>query len=99
MSSLREQESWDTLTIDVDPDSEFNWTDETLQKVYTKFSEVVEQHAGAPLDEYTLRLVGSEVQHYIRSLLLDGEISYNLNSRVLNYSMGRPRVDWDESSE
>ena len=67
--------------------------------MYNKFSEVVEQHAGAPLDEYTLRLVGSEVQHFIRSLLLDGEISYNLNSRVLNYSMGRPRVEWDESSD
>ena len=99
MHFLCDQESWDTLTIDVDPDSEFNWTDEALQKVYNKFSEVVEQHAGAPLDEYTLRLVGSEVQHFIRSLLLDGEISYNLNSRVLNYSMGRPRVDWDESSD
>jgi NAD(P)H-quinone oxidoreductase subunit M len=28
----------------------------------------------------------------VRSLLQAGEISYNLNSRVLNYSMGLPQV-------
>jgi hypothetical protein len=30
----------------------------------------------------------------VRSLLQSGQISYNLNSRVLNYSMGLPHVGW-----
>lgn len=47
---------------------------------------------GAPLTEYTLRLIGSDVEHYIRKLLYDGEIQYNMNARVLNFSMGKPRV-------
>ena len=48
---------------------------------------------GAPLTEYTLRLIGSDVEHYIRKLLLAGEIQYNLNCRVLNFSMGQPRYE------
>jgi hypothetical protein len=45
------------------------------------------------MNEYTLRLIGSEVEHYIRKLLVAGEIKYNLNCRVLNFSMGKPRVE------
>lgn len=47
---------------------------------------------GAPLTEYTLRLIGSDIEHYIRKLLYDGEIKYNMNARVLNFSMGKPRI-------
>ena len=45
------------------------------------------------MTEYTLRLIGSDVEHYIRKLLLAGEIQYNLNCRVLNFSMGQPRYE------
>ncbi|XP_062019020.1 NAD(P)H-quinone oxidoreductase subunit M, chloroplastic isoform X1 [Rosa rugosa] len=47
---------------------------------------------GADLTEYTLRLIGSDIEHYIRKLLYDGEIKYNMDARVLNFSMGKPRV-------
>lgn len=53
------------------------------------------QWQGAPLSEYTLRLVGSDIEHYIRKLLYDGEIKYNMNARVLNFSMGKPRVKFN----
>ncbi|XGV98937.1 MAG: NAD(P)H-quinone oxidoreductase subunit M [Leptolyngbya sp. BL-A-14] len=80
------------LTLDVDPDNEFNWNEESMQKVYRKFDELVESYAGADLTDYNLRRIGSDLEHFVRSLLQKGEISYNLNSRVLNYSMGLPRV-------
>jgi NAD(P)H-quinone oxidoreductase subunit M len=35
------------------------------------------------------------LEHYERSLLQKGEISYNLSSRVTNYSMGLPQVAAD----
>ncbi|KAI9087110.1 hypothetical protein K1719_030945 [Acacia pycnantha] len=35
---------------------------------------------------------GSDIEHYIRKLLYDGEIKYNMNSKVLNFSMGKPRI-------
>lgn len=47
---------------------------------------------GAPLTEYTLRLIGSDIEHYIRKMLYDGVIKYNMNARVLNFSMGKPRI-------
>lgn len=80
------------LTLDVDPDNEFNWNEEALQKVYRQFDELVESYSGEDLTEYNLRRIGSELEHFVRSLLQKGEISYNLNSRVLNYSMGLPQV-------
>ncbi|MCL7027653.1 hypothetical protein MKW94_024369 [Papaver nudicaule] len=54
---------------------------------------------GAPLTEYTLRLIGSDVEHYIRKLLYDGEITYNMNARQLNFSMGKPRVIFNANDE
>lgn len=80
------------LTLDIDPDNEFNWTEEAIQKIYRKFDELVEAYNGADLTEYNLRRIGSDLEHLVRSLLQKGEISYNLNSRVLNYSMGLPQV-------
>lgn len=44
------------------------------------------------MTEYTLRLIGSDIEHYIRKLLYDGEIKYNMDARVLNFSMGKPRI-------
>jgi NAD(P)H-quinone oxidoreductase subunit M len=81
------------LTLDIDPDNEFNWSEEALQKVYRKFDEFVEQSNGEDLSEYNLRRIGSDLEHYIRSLLMQGEINYNLGARVRNYSMGLPRME------
>lgn len=85
-------ESQNVLTMDVDPDNELNWNEDALQKVYHKFDELVESYSGADLTEYNLRRIGSDLEHFMRLLLQSGEISYNLDSRVLNYSMGLPQV-------
>ncbi|KAK3243358.1 hypothetical protein CYMTET_44429 [Cymbomonas tetramitiformis] len=87
-----DQSQLDKLTIDVDPDNEFIWSEEPLQKVFKKFDELVVQHKGSPLNDYTLRLIGSDLEHFMRQLLQEGDIMYNLEHRALNYSMGRPRL-------
>lgn len=85
------------LTLDVDPDNEFNWDEVALQRVYRKFDDLVESYSGEDLTDYNLRRIGSDLEHLIRDLLAKGEISYNLNARVLNYSMGLPRVESPEA--
>ncbi len=86
-------ESDSVLTLDVDPDNEFNWDEDSLQKIYHKFDELVEFYNGEDLTEYNLRRIGSDLEHFLRSLLQKGEISYNLDTRAVNYSMGLPRVE------
>ena len=83
------------ITLDVEPDNESNWNETALQKVYQMFDQLVESYNGEDLTEYNLRRIGSELEHLVRSLLQKGEVSYNLNSRVLNYSMGLPQVKVD----
>ena len=39
------------LTIDLDPDNEFIWNQESLKKVNNKFTELVEERAGKSLDD------------------------------------------------
>lgn len=90
-------ESDNVLTLDIDPDNEFNWDEVALQQVYRKFDELVESYSGEDLTEYNLRRIGSDLEHFIRSLLQKGEIGYNLNSRVQNYSMGLPKLDSPEN--
>ena len=85
------------LTLDIDPDNEFSWPEDSLQKVYRQFDDLVESYSGEDLIEYNLRRIGSDLEHFIRSLLLKGEISYNLDSRVVNYSMGLPRLESPET--
>ncbi|GJP48948.1 hypothetical protein CLOM_g8218 [Closterium sp. NIES-68] len=87
-----DQTQADKLSLLLDPDNEFLWSEETEKKVYDKFTELVEGYAGAEMSEYTLRLIGSDLEHFIRNMLLAGEISYNLDCRVLNFSMGKPRM-------
>ncbi|KAJ6730532.1 putative proteinD(P)H-QUINONE OXIDOREDUCTASE SUBUNIT M CHLOROPLASTIC [Salix viminalis] len=87
-----DQTQTDKLTLILDPTDEFVWTEESCHKVYSYFQELVDHYEGAPLTEYTLRLIGSDIEHYIRKLLYDGEIKYNMNARVLNFSMGKPRI-------
>ncbi|HEY9891223.1 MAG TPA: NAD(P)H-quinone oxidoreductase subunit M [Candidatus Sericytochromatia bacterium] len=85
-------ESENVLTLDIDPDNEFNWNEDALQKMYHKFDDLVEAYSGSDLTEYNLRRIGSDLEHFMRSLLQSSQISYNLESRVLNYSMGLPQV-------
>lgn len=80
------------LTLDVDPDNEFNWNEDALQKVYRKFDELVESYSGSELVDYNLRRIGSDLEHFMRSLLQSGQISYNPTGRVINYSMGLSQV-------
>ncbi|MEB3353634.1 MAG: NAD(P)H-quinone oxidoreductase subunit M [Cyanobacteriota bacterium] len=82
----------DQLTLDLDPDNEFLWDQPVVERVQQRFRELVGAHAGADLNEYNLRRIGSELEGLIRQLLQAGELRYNPDSRVLNYSMGLPRT-------
>ena len=82
----------DHLTLDLDPDNEFLWNEQVLKKVQDRFRELVDEQAGKELSDYTLRKIGSEIEGTIRKLLQSGELSYNPDCRVLNYSMGLPRT-------
>ncbi|KAF5749070.1 NAD(P)H-quinone oxidoreductase subunit M chloroplastic [Tripterygium wilfordii] len=94
-----DQTQMDKLTIILDPSDEFVWTGETCNMVYSYFQELVDHYAGAPLTEYTLRLIGSDIEHYIRKLLYDGVIKYNMDARVLNFSMGKPRIQFNNNND
>ena len=80
------------LTLDLDPDNEFIWNKDSLNKINHKFSELVEERAGKNLDDYELRKIGSEVEGLIKYLLQNGLLSYNPECRVMNYSMGLPKT-------
>jgi NAD(P)H-quinone oxidoreductase subunit M len=79
------------LTLDLDPDNEFLWDETVIGKVQGSFRDLVQAHAGQDLTDYTLRSIGSELEGVIRQLLQAGELRYNPDCRVLNYSMGLPR--------
>ncbi len=81
------------LTLDLDPDNEFIWSEESLKKVNNKFSELVEERAEKSLDDYELRKIGSEIEVLIKYLLQIGLLSYNPECRVMNYSMGLPKTN------
>lgn len=80
------------LTLDLDPDNEFLWSDSTVETVQNRFRELVKSHDGQPLNDYNLRRIGTELEGCIRELLQGGKLSYNPECRVLNYSMGLPRT-------
>jgi NAD(P)H-quinone oxidoreductase subunit M len=79
------------LTLDLDPDNEFLWEASTVAQVQARFRELVDAHAGHDLTDYTLRRIGSELEGVIRQLLQAGDLRYNPECRVINYSMGQPR--------
>ena len=81
------------LTLDLDPDNEFIWNEESLKKVNRKFTELVEERVGKNLDDYELRKIGSEIEGLIKYLLQNGLLSYNPECRVMNYSMGLPKTN------
>ena len=80
------------LTLDIDPDNEFLWEEKSIRKVQDYFRELVDSQEENELSDYSLRKIGSLLEDFIRKLLKDGELSYNPDSRVMNYSMGLPRT-------
>ena len=82
----------DDLTMDLDPDNEFLWSESAVSKVQSRFKELVEQSAGGELSDYTLRRIGTDLEGFIRQLLQAGELRYNPDGRVQNFSMGLPRT-------
>ena len=80
------------LTLDLDPDNEFIWTKDSLAKINDKFNELINERAGMDLDDYELRKIGSEIEVLIKFLLQNGQLSYNPDCRVMNYSMGLPKT-------
>ena len=80
------------LTLDIDPDNEFLWDDQSIRKVQDYFRELVDSQDENELSDYNLRKIGSLLEDFIRKLLKDGDLSYNPDSRVMNYSMGLPRT-------
>ena len=81
------------LTLDLDPDNEFIWNDSSLNKINQKFNELIKERAGMDLDDYELRKIGSEIEGLIKLLLQSGQLSYNPDCRVMNYSMGLPKTN------
>ena len=80
------------LTLDLDPDNEFIWNENSLGKINEKFNQLISERAGKDLDDYELRKIGSEIEGLIKFLLQYGQLSYNPDCRVMNYSMGLPRT-------
>ena len=79
------------LTLDLDPDNEFIWNKDSLDKIKEKFNELINERVRRDLDDYELRKIGSEIEGLIKLLLQNGQISYNPECRVMNYSMGLPK--------
>lgn len=87
------------LTLDLDPDNELTWSDSAIKKVYQKFEALVDSYQGADLTDYNLRRIGSDLEHLIRAMLQNGEVTYNLSHRALNFSMGLPQIVSTEAVE
>ena len=81
------------LTLDLDPDNEFIWKEDCLKNINKKFNELIKERAGKNLDDYELRKIGSEIEGLIKFLLQNGQLSYNPECRVMNYSMGLPKTN------
>ena len=81
------------LTLDLDPDNEFIWNEDSLNKINYKFNELIKERAGMNLDDYELRKIGSDIEGLIKILLQNGQLSYNPDCRVMNYSMGLPKTN------
>ena len=81
------------ITLDLDPDNEFIWNKEALNKVNERFNSLIKERSGKNLDDYELRRIGSDIEGLIKLLLQKGELSYNPECRVMNYSMGLPKTN------
>ena len=79
------------LTLDLDPDNEFIWNEDSLKKINEKFNELIKDRTGRDLDDYELRKVGSEIEGLIKFLLQNGQLSYNPDCSCLLYTSPSPR--------
>ena len=59
------------LTLDIDPDNEFLWEDQSIRKVQDYFRELVDAQDNNELSDYSLRKIGSLLEDFIRKLLKD----------------------------
>jgi NAD(P)H-quinone oxidoreductase subunit M len=75
------------------PDNEFIWNEDSLNKINEKFNHLIKERSGKDLDDYELRKIGSEIEGLIKFLLQNGQLSYNPDCRVMNYSMGLPKTN------
>ena len=57
------------------------------------FNDLIKERSGKNLDDYELRKIGSEIEGLIKFLLQNGQLSYNPDCRVMNYSMGLPKTN------
>ena len=80
------------LTLDLDPDNEFIWNEDSLKKINDKFNDLIKERVGKNLDDYELRKIGSDIECLIKYMLQNGQLSYNPDCRVMNYSMGLPKT-------
>ena len=62
----------DELTMDLDPDNEFLWSDAAIAKVQSRFKELVDAASGGELSDYSLRRIGTDLEGFIRQLLQAG---------------------------
>ena len=81
------------LTLDLDPDNEFIWNENSIKKINQKFDELINERDGKDLNDYELRKIGSELEGLIKYLLQNCLISYNPECRVMNYSMGLAKTN------
>ena len=56
------------LTLDLDPDNEFIWNEDSIKKINEKFKELIKERSGKDLDDYELRKIGSEIEGLINFL-------------------------------
>ena len=81
------------LTLDLDPDNEFIWNEDSLNKINEKFNALIKERAGGNLDDYELRKIGTEIEMLIKFLLQNGQLRFYPECRVINYSMGLPKTN------
>lgn len=53
-TQVMDQSQLDKLTLMLDPDNEFEWPEEMVEKVYDKYRELVETYAVSPLNPTSL---------------------------------------------
>lgn len=82
------------LTLDVDPDNEFSWNEDALQKVYRKFDELVEASSGVDLTDYNLRRIGSDLEHYLRSILQKAKLATTFLHALSTIAWVFPKLPW-----
>jgi len=64
------------LTLDLDPDNEFIWNEDSLNKINEKFNELIKEREGKDLDDYELLKIGSEIEVMITFMLQNCHVAF-----------------------